>query len=49
MIRAVLDTNVVVSAYLNSNGLPFSILKLALQRTVKLCVSQPILDEIESS
>ena len=30
MIRVVLDTNIIVSAYLNQEGLPFSILKLAL-------------------
>lgn len=30
MIRVVLDTNVIVSAYLNQDGLPFLILKLVL-------------------
>jgi hypothetical protein len=30
MIRVVLDTNIIVSAYLNEDGQPFRILKLAL-------------------
>jgi len=47
MIRVVLDTNIVVSAYLNQEGLPFSILKLALAGVIRLCVSGPILAEYE--
>jgi uncharacterized protein len=47
MIRAVLDTNVIVSAYLNEDGLPFLILKLALVRSVQMYVSAPILSEYE--
>jgi len=47
MIRVVLDTNIIVSAYLNQEGLPFSILKLALAGALRLCVSEPILAEYE--
>ena len=47
MIRVVLDTNVVVSAYLNENGFPHSILKLALAKAVRLYVSAPVLAEYE--
>jgi hypothetical protein len=36
MIRVVLDTNVIVSACLNQDGLPFLILKLALAKAVLL-------------
>jgi len=36
MIQVVLDTNVIVSAYLNQDGLPFLILKLALAKAVLL-------------
>lgn len=46
MIRVVLDTNVVVSAYL-SEGPPSRIVKLALHGLVKLCVSHAILEEYE--
>jgi putative PIN family toxin of toxin-antitoxin system len=47
MIRVVLDTNVIVSAYLNEDGLPRSILKLALAQAVRLFASLPILAEYE--
>ena len=47
MIRVVLDTNVVVSACLNEDGLPFYILKLALAGAVRMYVSDPILEEYE--
>jgi putative PIN family toxin of toxin-antitoxin system len=47
MIRVVLDTNVIVSAYLNQDGLPFFITKLALAGIVKLCSSEPVLAEYE--
>src|SRR5690242_3405793 len=45
MIRVVLDTNIIVSAYLNPEGLPFSIVKLALAGVIRLCISEPILAE----
>ena len=47
MSRVVLDTNIIVSAYLNEDGLPFRILKLALAGAVNLYASKPILDEYE--
>jgi putative PIN family toxin of toxin-antitoxin system len=43
MIRAVLDTNVVVSALLRSGGLPDAIFNLAINGEIQLCVSEPIL------
>ena len=45
MIRVVLDTNIIVSACLNENGLPFRILKLALAGSIDLYASEPILEE----
>jgi putative PIN family toxin of toxin-antitoxin system len=45
MIRVVLDTNVVVSAYLNPDGHSFQILKLSLARLVRLYASEAILAE----
>jgi putative PIN family toxin of toxin-antitoxin system len=47
MIRVVLDTNIIVSAYLNQEGVPFFILKLALAGSVQPCVSEAILAEYE--
>jgi len=47
MIRVVLDTNVVVSAYLNQDGQPFRVLKLALAGLVRLHASEPILAEYQ--
>lgn len=40
-----LDTNVVVSAYLNQDGFPRAILRLVLANAVRLYVSPPILAE----
>jgi hypothetical protein len=37
MTRVVLDSNVIVSAYLNPHGQPFRVLKLALVNLVRLC------------
>ena len=45
MIRVVLDTNIIVSAYLNQEGLPFFILKLAMAGNFQLCASEDILAE----
>jgi uncharacterized protein len=45
MIRVVLDTNIIVSAYLNQEGLPFFILKLALAGNFQLCASEDVLVE----
>ena len=47
MIRVVLDTNIIVSAYLNEDGQPFRVVKLALAGLVKLCASEAILAEYE--
>jgi putative PIN family toxin of toxin-antitoxin system len=47
MIRVVLDTNVIVSAYLNQDGFPFFITKLALSGIIQLWSSEPILAEYE--
>ena len=47
MIRVVLDTNIIVSAYLNEDGLPFLILKLALTGLIRPYASEAILAEYE--
>lgn len=47
MIRVVLDTNVVVSAFLQPLGIPAAVLRLGLARTLEICVSEPILAEYE--
>jgi hypothetical protein len=47
MIRAVLDTNVIVSAHLNSQGPPALILDLAFGRFFRCFVSEPLLLEYE--
>ena len=45
MIRIVLDTNVVVSAHINMEGLEASVLDLVFQKKLALLVSDPILAE----
>lgn len=45
MIRAVLDTNVVVSALLTPSGVTASLLNLAALHAFRCYVSRPILDE----
>jgi putative PIN family toxin of toxin-antitoxin system len=45
MIRLVLDTNVLVSANLNDEGIEAAIVSLALNKKIELCVSIPILEE----
>jgi putative PIN family toxin of toxin-antitoxin system len=47
-MRLVLDTNVVVSAFLNPYGKPSQILKLVLGRTAELCYNSAILNEYET-
>ena len=47
MIRLVPDTNVLVSANLNPEGLEAVIVALVLNKKAQLCVSGPILDEYE--
>lgn len=46
MIRAVLDANVVVSAYLNVSGKPAQILSLARRNIIEICLSPQIILEI---
>ena len=47
MIRLVLDTNVLVSANLNEEGLEALVLSLGFNRKLRICVSKPIFDEYE--
>ena len=47
-IRVVLDTNVVVSAHLNSEGYERSVFDLALSGKLKMFVSEAILREYET-
>lgn len=47
MIGLVLDTNILVSANLNAQGLEALVVSLALNRKLQLYVSQPILAEYE--
>lgn len=47
MLKAVLDTNVVVSAHLNLDGPPRVILDLAFSRHFRCFVSEPLLREYE--
>ena len=47
MIGLILDTNVLVSANLNGDGLEALVVSLALNRKVQLYVSEPILAEYE--
>ena len=46
-MRIVLDTNVIISAFINPNGIPSQIVKLALQRKAELCYNSVILNEYE--
>ncbi len=46
-LKAVLDTNVVVSAHLIAEGREAFILELALAEKLKLCVSEALLEEYE--
>jgi putative PIN family toxin of toxin-antitoxin system len=47
LIKAVYDTNVVVSGLLNSEGIPALLLDIATQREIALFISQEILQEYE--
>ncbi len=47
MTRAVLDTNVIVSAHIQPAGIPARILLLALAREFEVCVSTPIVAEYD--
>lgn len=45
MIKAVYDTNVVVSALLSPQGIPARILRLAVEGQIRLILSKKVLDE----
>ncbi|HDN84370.1 MAG TPA: putative toxin-antitoxin system toxin component, PIN family, partial [Candidatus Aerophobetes bacterium] len=47
MLKAVYDTNIIVSAALHKDRLPASLLSLALKGKVKLFVSDQLLQEYE--
>ena len=47
MIRLVLDTNILVSANVNDEGLESLVVSLGLNKKVQLVVSEPILKEYE--
>ncbi len=48
MLKVVLDTNVLVSALLNRDGLPAFILALARRRIIRLCLTVEIFEEYEA-
>jgi putative PIN family toxin of toxin-antitoxin system len=43
-----MDTNVIVSAFINPNGKPSQIMKIILNRKAELCYNSAILSEYES-
>lgn len=47
MIKAVYDTNVIVSALLSSEGIPAILVDLAIQQEIRLFLSEEILQEYE--
>jgi putative PIN family toxin of toxin-antitoxin system len=46
-VLVVLDTNVVISAFLNTHGTPALIVRLVLERKLSLCCNTAILSEYE--
>ncbi|MCL1836813.1 MAG: putative toxin-antitoxin system toxin component, PIN family [Treponema sp.] len=46
-MRLVLDTNVVISAFINPKGKPSQIVKLILERKAEICYNSVILSEYE--
>ena len=46
MLRVVLDTNVLISAIL-FGGKPRQILEIAIRGEIRLCLSEPILEELQ--
>jgi putative PIN family toxin of toxin-antitoxin system len=46
-LRLVLDTNIIISAFINPNGSPSQILKMVLGRKMQLCYNSAILSEYE--
>ena len=48
MIRVVIDTNIVVSAMLRSDGLPEAVFNLAIgHREIRMYFSEPVMAEYE--
>jgi putative PIN family toxin of toxin-antitoxin system len=47
-VLVVLDTNVVISAFINAQGTPALILRLVLERKLQLCCNTAILTEYEA-
>jgi len=47
-VRLVLDTNIVISAFINPDGKPSQILKMVLSRKAELYYNTSILNEYES-
>jgi uncharacterized protein len=47
-VRLVIDTNVVISAFINPLGKPSQIMKMILGREAELCYNSAILSEYES-
>jgi uncharacterized protein len=47
MIRIVIDTNILVSALLQPDGLPAAVLMLALSGEAELCVSDAVFAEYD--
>jgi len=47
-VKLVLDTNIVISAFINPGGKPSQILKMVLNRKVELFYNSTILSEYES-
>ena len=46
-MRVVLDTNLIISAFINPGGKPSQIVKMVLWRKAKLCYNSAILSEYE--
>jgi len=47
-VRLVLDTNVVISAFINPGGKPSQVMKMVLGRKAELCYNSTILSEYEN-
>ena len=47
-MKVVLDTNIVVSAFINPHGVPSQVMKIVLSRKVELYFNAAILSEYES-
>lgn len=48
MLKVVLDTNIIVSANLNAQGMEALAVRLASNKVIQLCISPPILAEYEN-